>query len=141
MDAPGYLPIKNIAPKIYPTLDRLCEDLLRLQKAATKAREARDEKHDQLNDAMHERKLELYKHEETGKTFYRSTTEKIQHKNAEKEKAAKKARAEKKGINPDSKPDDADDLDGGEEEIEVKVPAEPEPEPIEEEEEPANAGE
>lgn len=98
-DAPGYLPIDGMAPKRYPALDKLCEDFLHLQTAATAAKDKRDEKHDQLNAAMHERKLTQYKHDATGKVFERTTKEHIKHKNL-------KVRESSNGINPQSDDDE-----------------------------------
>ena len=103
-EAAGFPPIKGIAPKTYPALDKQCEKLVADRNAITKAREKEKETHAVLIDMMHERELTTYVHADSGKRFDIEAPEKVHFKNLEKK--------DKNGINPvDSDEEAEDDLD------------------------------
>lgn len=117
-DAPGYLPIDGIAPKTYPAVDKLCVNYLAAEAKTNKARLEKKEKHLLLLEAMKERELKNYRHEDSGKVFYQDLTESIKHK-----ELSKADDSEKNGINPK----DENDEDGGEVELESPSAEEEQP--------------
>ncbi len=100
-EKPGRLP--GMTEYVDKELDEKFDELLSKERSKNKARLAYGECHLQLIDLMKKKKVNHYRHEESGQIWQIEATEKIKHKNLKEQ--------ERGDINPDGDEDEDEDED------------------------------